>query len=77
MKKKIGIRRWSTIQRGTVSNLKIDAFLTEVLKICKKHRFAIDHEDSHGSFIVVPWDKGEPDWLFNATDGTDEGTIIE
>lgn len=62
------MKRWS--DHGNIDNPKIDAFLEEVWEVCKRHGLALSHEDMHGGFEVVPIEKGDRDWLMQATDRT-------
>jgi len=48
----------------------VDAFIEEVLAVCKKHGFSIGHEDGHGSFLIEDYSEGDSDWLRNAEDET-------
>ena len=32
--------------------------MEEIEEVCKKHGFAIVHEDHQGSFLIVPYDQG-------------------
>lgn len=66
------MQRWKTAKSVYVENEKIDAFLKEVLAVCKKHGFMISHEDGQGGFEVVDFERGDADWLRNATDCTEE-----
>lgn len=41
------------------------AFINEIIAVCQKHKLWIDHEDSHGAFLIEPF--GEHDeWQENA-----------
>ena len=42
---------------------KVDAFLKEIKKVCKKHGFSISHEDEQGSFIIEEYRQSNIDWL--------------
>lgn len=35
-----------------VENAEVAAFLKDIHAVCKKHGLCIEHEDSHGSFII-------------------------
>lgn len=37
---------------GKVEDPAVDAFLEEIIAVCKKHGMCIGHEDGHGSFLV-------------------------
>lgn len=63
------MKRWSN--HGQIENPKIDAFLEEIWKVCERHGLALSHEDLHGGFEVITIEKGDRDWLMQATDRTD------
>lgn len=46
------------------------AFLEEVLEVCKKHRLSLTHEDPHGGFIVEPYSVTNAMYLLGAADST-------
>jgi ribulose-5-phosphate 4-epimerase/fuculose-1-phosphate aldolase len=46
----------------------VDAFLAEVVEVCRRHGMSISHEDAHGAFEVVDFDEGCAEWLTHATD---------
>lgn len=64
------MKRWS--DNGEIENAKIDAFLNELWEVCERHRMALSHEDSHGSFEVVSIEDADRNWLMNASDRTRE-----
>ena len=35
---------------------KVDAFINEVIEVCKKHGFCIGHEDEDGAFVIYDGD---------------------
>ena len=41
-------------------------FLSELMMICIKHQLSISHEDGHGAFLIVPYDKHYETWLLQA-----------
>ena len=53
--------------RRRIEDPKVDAFLEEVLSVCRKHGMGIGHEDFHGGFIVEPLDDGLIEWLSAAS----------
>lgn len=65
------MKRWKTIEHREVENEKIDAFLTEVIEVSKRHGLSIGHEDNHGGFLVHKFSQDNADWLMNAADETD------
>lgn len=66
------MKRWNTEKKCSVENAKIDAFLIEVVDVCRRHGFSIGHEDGHGSFLVERFDDSYSDWLMDAADVTNE-----
>ena len=66
------MERWSRSESlgKMLENLKVDAFLAEVTAICEKHNMSISHEDTHGAFIVQPFDESNIKWLMGAVDDT-------
>lgn len=62
--------RWNPKKREEVENKKIDDFLQEVILVCRKHGFSIEHEDSQGTFQVVDFFAPAADWLLEAHDNT-------
>lgn len=62
--------RWNDKERKRMDSPKVDAFLAEIHEVCKKHGFCIEHEDSHGGFIVEKYDGDEDfEWLNAASVG--------
>jgi len=54
---------WRSDLRREAPTPKTDAFLKEVIAVCRKHEMSISHEDGEGAFIVGPFDKGNIEWL--------------
>lgn len=46
------------------------AFLEEVLEVCKKYRLSLAHEDHQGGFLVEPYSVTNAMWLLGAKDIT-------
>jgi hypothetical protein len=46
------MKRWDKESSREVEDPAVDAFLTEVVAVCKKHGMSIGHQDSHGAFQV-------------------------
>lgn len=67
------MERWNH-KSDRVENPKIDAFLAEIEQVCKRHRMSIAHEDSHGGFIIEPFDAKNIEWLNEATDATESSS---
>jgi hypothetical protein len=47
------MERWSKTRRAMVVNQAVDSFLIELDEVCKRHGMDLEHEDSHGAFLVV------------------------
>ena len=45
---------------------KVEAFLQEVVEVCKKHGMAIGHQDSQGAFVVEAFTQESVEWLLDA-----------
>jgi hypothetical protein len=54
-------KRWNGTDHVTVPA--VDAFIGEVIAVCRKHGFSISHEDTHGAFIVEPFSEDRAKWL--------------
>jgi len=64
------MERFSRKINDSEENKKVDRFLSEIHAVCKKHGLCIEHEDSHGSFIIESYSKGSDfDWLNDASVG--------
>lgn len=62
---------WNSKSQAQVTNPQIDAFLTEIFEVFRKHGLSIAHEEGHGSFLIQPDCEMNRNWLANATDETD------
>ncbi|HTR86210.1 MAG TPA: hypothetical protein VMI56_17130 [Reyranella sp.] len=46
----------------------VNAFLTELLEVCRKHDMALGHEDVEGGFIVARgFSSSAAEWLLDAS----------
>lgn len=67
-------KRWV----GRISEFKevpeIDAFLSDVMEVCRKHSMCISHEDGQGAFEVVDFDPHD-EWLLGANDARSEQSV--
>jgi hypothetical protein len=52
--------RWDRGLGSQTQDDDVDAFLLEVIQVCRKHGFALGHEDEHGGFRVQK--HPNPDW---------------
>lgn len=67
------MNRWSVKEKRMISNPKVDAFLVDIIKVCRQHKMAIGHEDSGGGFIISSLsdvDDSILDWIGSAADNT-------
>jgi hypothetical protein len=62
-------QRWIKSQNTRGTNPAIDAFLDEIVAVCKKHGMSISHEDQQGGFDIEPFDEHYVRWLSAASDG--------
>lgn len=46
-----------------------DAFLADLVEVCRKHGLSLAHEDEGGGFIVEPYDEVNVNWLKEAHPG--------
>ena len=60
------MKRWSKTHGQYRKFPEIDAFLAEVLSVCKKHGMSISHEDTHGAFVVEQYSEERAEWLQDA-----------
>lgn len=60
------MKRWSTTEKRMIEDPMVDAFLGEILDVCKRHGFSLSHEDQHGAFIVVPYHEDTNVWVATA-----------
>ena len=60
--------RWDSKNRQNVEAPDVDAFLKELIEVCRKHGMHLGHEDAHGAFLVHrgPPDKHDEEWLLEA-----------
>lgn len=55
-------------ERGE-SDPSVDAFMQEIIAVCRRHQMCIRHEDHEGAFMIEPMDESSLDWLAEAHDG--------
>lgn len=60
------MKRWDATAHGYVENPEVDAFLDEIIAVCRKHGFSIGHEDGQGAFLIDEVDEQNFDWLRGA-----------
>ena len=61
--------RWNSgLSQDLPYAMKIEAFLDEIEKVCKKHNLSISHEDGHGGFEIEEYNQDNIEWLRDASD---------
>lgn len=65
------MKRWNVCAGKNVENPRVDAFLREIVDVCKRHKMSLAHEDTQGAFIIHGLRELNLEWLLNATDETD------
>ena len=55
--------RWIPEDRRMEETPGVDAFLEEVIAVCRRHGFSMGHEDTQGAFQVLPFSEDAADWL--------------
>ena len=60
------MKRWNANTNTYTEDKDVDAFLHEIIKVCKKHNMSIGHEDSQGAFEIYRYDKKLSEWLKSA-----------
>jgi hypothetical protein len=63
--------RWSQDAVKSIPTPHADAFLAEVIEVCRLHGYVIGHEDAHGAFVVEMYSGEGADRLRSAALGTD------
>lgn len=57
-------KRWSRNENRDIETPEVDAFVEEVLQVCRKHGIAIRHEDIGGAFVLSPLrDETDLEWF--------------
>lgn len=56
-------RHWNTITHQYVDSAEVEAFLSEIVAICRKHGLSLAHEDHHGAFEVHEFSEENVAWL--------------
>ena len=64
------MKHWDAKTSKSVDRPDIDAFIEDVISVCKKHGFSISHEDGHGAFEIEQYTDGFSNWLKNAHVGS-------
>jgi hypothetical protein len=50
----------------------VEAFLSDVVELCRKHNLSISHEDGEGAFLIEPFDERLVEWFMAAFDETEK-----
>ena len=61
----MAIKHWDCSSGSRVSRPDVDAFVSDILKVCRKHRMTLAHEDDHGSFVILGPDYSYARMLLN------------
>jgi len=65
------MQRWINRSSTLGENPKVDAFLAELVAVCRKHNLSVSHEDYQGGFEVAAFSEKNVAWLLDAADATD------
>ncbi len=49
-----------------VTKKQVQEFKREIIELCKKHGFSIEHEDHHGAFIIRDFNASAEEWFNQA-----------
>lgn len=71
------MKRWHVHLRDDVEDSKVDAFVSELVEVCRKHSYSLGHEDRYGAFIVEDFDPQGLGWLQSAMVDTRYSIIKE
>jgi hypothetical protein len=54
------MERWNNkLPYECIENVKVDEFIEDIIKVCRKHKHCIYHQDMHGAVKVWNIDKNE------------------
>jgi hypothetical protein len=45
--------RWDSSTNTSVEDDAVEAFLDDLVEVCRKHQMTLGHEDEHGAFQVL------------------------
>jgi hypothetical protein len=68
------MKRWSRKLKKYIENPKVDAFLGEILEVCKKHDLAIVY--NHDNLLVTDFTEHDAQFLDTALDDTGWGVDL-
>lgn len=63
------MKRYRRGKSGSIEIKEVDAFLREIVRVCKEHGFSLSHEDTHGAFVVEKYEEDNIQWLMDAMIG--------
>jgi hypothetical protein len=66
------MKRYNITTKDERRNRKVDAFLEEIIGVCKKHGLSISHEEHYGPFEIEVFSADNEKWLRSADDATGE-----
>ena len=46
-------KRWIRGSGQQIEAPDVDAFIADIVAVCKKHNMTIGHEDSQGAFVII------------------------
>lgn len=58
------MKRWNGREEAEVPE--VDAFIADIIAVCRKHGMSISHEDHHGAFEIEPYSEKRVEWLKRA-----------
>jgi hypothetical protein len=59
-------KRWGHNSGQYIEDPAVDAFIEDLIKLCKSHNLSIGHEDHHGAFMIEPLTETNLEWLSHA-----------
>ena len=68
------MKRWVCTKSESQDVPEIDAFLADIVEVCKKHNLWLGHEDEQGAFEVV--DGSTEEWIIEAQDARGKHAAI-
>ncbi len=57
------VKHWDRDKNGWVERQDVDAFVEEIISVCRKHNMSIGHEDHQGAFLIEPFNQRCINWL--------------
>jgi hypothetical protein len=62
------MERWVKKKQKHLEVPDVDAFLAEIVAVCRKHKLSLLHQDPQGAFVVDQYDERWTEWLMDAND---------